>query len=390
MKKVAIISRALYRNGATKALVEMLKRIDYSQIKLDLWILDFSNPAEEWVSQIPDNVVIKQIPRYNLSKNLFGTIVKHPYHFLKSLRAGYKLRTEEEMIDQWKYTAQRLPIINEDYDIAISFRHFDIDVFFVIDNINAKKKYFWIHGVQEIKPRQVQVLTPYYQKYNGVLPVSIAAKNNIEKFFPMLKGKCTVAYCIVDPLEIKKAAETAKQSFEQKVDEPIIFTIGRLGEEKGIDIAVEAAKILKDRSIKFKWYVAGEGNQRNKLEKMINEYALEDYFVLLGNVLNPYGMLSECDVYVQPSRLESYGLAINEAKIFQKAIVCSDIPAAREQIKPGETGILVELSGEKFANAIENIINNKDISDYLENNLNEDWGHFEVVKIFQQLINDEI
>lgn len=147
---------------------------------------------------------------------------------------------------------------------------------------------------------------------------------------------------------------------------------------------------MKDRSIKFKWYVAGEGNQRNKLEKMINEYALEDYFVLLGNVLNPYGMLSECDVYVQPSRLESYGLAINEAKIFQKAIVCSDIPAAREQIKPGETGILVELSGEKFANAIENIINNKDISDYLENNLNEDWGHFEVVKIFQQLINDEI
>lgn len=106
----------------------MLKRIDYSQIKLDLWVLDFSNLAEEWVSQIPDNVLIKQIPRYNLSKNLIGMIVKHPYHFLKSLRAGYKLRIEE-MIDQWKYTAQRLPIINEDYDIAISFRHFDLDVF---------------------------------------------------------------------------------------------------------------------------------------------------------------------------------------------------------------------------------------------------------------------
>lgn len=32
MKKVAIISRALQMNGATKALVEMLKRIDYSMI----------------------------------------------------------------------------------------------------------------------------------------------------------------------------------------------------------------------------------------------------------------------------------------------------------------------------------------------------------------------
>lgn len=66
MKKVAIISRALQMNGATKALVEMLKRIDYSMIEIDLWVLDFSELAEEWVSQIPDKVVIKKIPRYDI------------------------------------------------------------------------------------------------------------------------------------------------------------------------------------------------------------------------------------------------------------------------------------------------------------------------------------
>ena len=60
MKKVAIISRALQMNGATKALVEMLKRIDYSMIEIDLWVLDFSELAEECVSQIPDKVVIKK------------------------------------------------------------------------------------------------------------------------------------------------------------------------------------------------------------------------------------------------------------------------------------------------------------------------------------------
>lgn len=66
MKKVAIISRALQMNGATKALVEMLKRIDYSMIEIDLWVLDFSELAKEWVSQIPDKVVIKKIPRYDI------------------------------------------------------------------------------------------------------------------------------------------------------------------------------------------------------------------------------------------------------------------------------------------------------------------------------------
>lgn len=55
--------------------------------------------------------------------------VKYPIHFVKAVIAGYKLRREEMMIKQWKYTAQRLPVIDKKYDIAISFKHFDIDIF---------------------------------------------------------------------------------------------------------------------------------------------------------------------------------------------------------------------------------------------------------------------
>lgn len=390
MKKIAIISRALYMNGATKALIEMLKRIDYSNIKLDLWVLDFTELAEKWVAQIPKEVTIRQIPRYKISKNMIKLVMRHPYHFMKSMVAGYKLRTESEMINQWKYTAQRLPIINEEYDIAISFRHFDIDVFFVMDNINARKKFFWVHGVQEIKSNEVKILTPYYRKYDAVLPVSITAKTNIEKFFPDLQGKCKIAYCVVDPIEIKGLAKQSNQGFGEKKENIIIFTIGRLGEEKGIDIAVKTAKILKERKLKFKWYVAGEGNQRIKLEKMINKYQLDNYFILLGNVSNPYKMLSDCYIYVQPSRLESYGLSINEAMIFQKVVVCSDIPAAREQIETGKTGILVELDENKFADTIIQIVNNPTLKKNIEKNLDKDWGHFESVEIFKEIVDGKI
>lgn len=129
MKKIAIISRALHMNGATKALVEMLRRIDYQTVQIDLYVLDFSNMAEEWVAKIPKEVVIKKIPQYELSKGIIGTVIRRPVHFAKALAAGYKLRHEKMMIKQWKYTAQRLPVIQEKYDVAISFRHFDIDVF---------------------------------------------------------------------------------------------------------------------------------------------------------------------------------------------------------------------------------------------------------------------
>ena len=389
MKKIAIISRALHMNGATKALVEMLRRIDYQTVQIDLYVLDFSNMAEEWVAKIPKEVVIKKIPQYELSKGIIGTVIRRPVHFAKALAAGYKLRHEKMMIKQWKYTAQRLPVIQEKYDVAISFRHFDIDVFYVIKNVKASKKFFWIHGVQELSQTEIKILKPYYKKYNGAFPVSLTAKNNIEKFFPFLKNKCKIAYCVVDSVEILKKAEVQNKSGGGG-ETNFIFTIARLGEEKGVDIAVKAAKILRDRNIDFKWLVAGEGNQRNELESLIKTYKLENNFILLGNVSNPYRMLKECAIYVQPSRLESYGLAINEAKIFRKPIVCSNIPAGREQIIDGETGILAELSGKKFADIIQTLLENKELKEKLVRNLNGEYSHFEAVEIFKEIIADKI
>lgn len=90
-------------NGATKALVEMLKRIDYEIIAIDLWVLDFSEVAEEWVSQIPKEVRIKGIPRYQLSPNIINMVIRNPVHFIKSILAGYKLQHETALIKQWSY-----------------------------------------------------------------------------------------------------------------------------------------------------------------------------------------------------------------------------------------------------------------------------------------------
>lgn len=390
MKKIAIISRALHMNGATKAMVEMLKRVDYEIMSIDLWVLDFSELAEEWVSQIPKEVRIKGIPRYQLTPDIINVVIRNPIHFMKSIFAGYKLQHETVLSKQWKYTAQRLPVIKEKYDVAISFRHLDIDAFYVIENMKAKKKFFWVHGVQDITSEEMKILTPYYKKYDGVFPVSITAKNNIEKFFPILKNKCEIAYCVVDSEEITEKSKVGVDFSENNNGEIVIFTIARLGEEKGVDVAVNAARILKERNIRFKWYVAGEGNQREKLENMIKNYKLENTFFLLGNVNNPYGLLRSCTLYVQPSRLESYGLAINEAKILGKPIVCSNISAGREQIINGKTGVLVDVCENAFADAIQTLVKNEEFRESLERNLCENYSHFEAVEILTKIACGEI
>lgn len=355
MKKVAIITRGLSMNGATKALVEMLKKVVDKKYEIDLWVLDFNNQARGWVSEIPKEINIRQIPHYTYSFMTVKSIFLHPLHFIKSIRAGKLLTKNLPLIEQWKHTAQRLPILNEKYDVAISFRHFDIDVFYVVDNVIAKRKYFFVHGIQPIKLEEKNILRPYYEKYTGIFPVSIAAKNNLINFFPEIKTKTTVVYCIVDKEEILHKSAIGNKFKNDDIFK--ILTIGRLGEEKGIDIALNAACILADRGLKFKWYVAGDGNQREILNKAIDKLNMKECFVLLGNIDNPYGLLKSCDLYVQTSRLESYGLAINEAKILCKPIICSDIPAGREQIINEQTGILVNVSDIEFANAIEKLIN---------------------------------
>ncbi|MGN8658528.1 glycosyltransferase [Catenibacterium mitsuokai] len=388
MKKIAIISRALYMNGATKALIEMLRRIDYSDIEIDLWVLDFGNPATEWIDQIPSQVCIKKIPQYKPNTYNLKLISFNPIKLIKAIQAGKKLNIEEKMINQMELTAERLPMIRKKYDVAISFRHLDIDVFYTIDNIKADKKFFWVHGIQPIQEEEVEVLSPYYKKYDGVLPVSKSAENNIIKYFPFLRDKSKVAYCIVDSEEIIEKSNKGASFPEDANNRIKIFTIARLGYEKGIDIAVKTAFLLKEKNIQFIWYVAGEGNQRAILERMIENYSLQNDFILLGNCNNPYTMLRDCDLYVQPSRLESYGLAINEAKIMNKVIVCSDIPAGREQLENGFTGILSSLNEYDFADAIINIIDNNDLKESIIKNLSShNWSHFEVIDIFKHLVN---
>lgn len=385
MKKVAIFTHALWTNGATKSLIELLKRIDLEKCEIDLYVLDFSNPTE-WVDEIPKQIHIKAVPRYNFSKETIKDIFSHPILFLKALYSGIMLNGNLTEVQYMKYTAARLPFLRGKYDIAISYRHFDIDVFYVNNNINASSKYFFVHGVQKLTQEEIRELKNVYIRYDAIFPVSVAAKENIVEQIPEIQAQCRVAYCVVEPNEIVRRSQRGVK-FNTKGNVWKIFTIGRLSQEKGIKLVVEACKLLKMAGYNIEWRVAGEGPQREMLEQLIKSEKLENEFLLLGNIANPYGLLSTCDIYVQPSLMESYGLTINEAKIFNKPIVCTDIPAAREQIINNQTGLLVSANAKNIAHAVCRYIDNPVFRENICNNLSkEDKSHYESVIIFNSLL----
>ena len=122
--------------------------------------------------------------------------------------------------------------------------------------------------------------------------------------------------------------------------------------QKGIDIAIRAAELLKKRGIPFKWYVIGDGRERMKLSMMIRAKGLSDSFILLGIRQNPYPYLKACDLFALTSRFEGYPVTLIEARALCVPILAPDMPCIREQITDGLNGMLTEADPVKIADRI--------------------------------------
>lgn len=148
-----------------------------------------------------------------------------------------------------------------------------------------------------------------------------------------------------------------KSMAEEPADLPplhgtVLTTVGRLVKQKGYDIAIEAAHILKERGADFTWMVCGEGPERKMLEEKIGQYGLQKDFIPLGVQANPYPYMKAGDIYVQTSRFEGYCLTLTEARILNRPCVATNFDVVYDQMVQGENGLVVEMTPEAVAEGI--------------------------------------
>ena len=123
---------------------------------------------------------------------------------------------------------------------------------------------------------------------------------------------------------------------------PIIGALGRLHEQKGFDILLRAAAMIRDRGVPFRLRIAGEGPDRALLEGLINETGLDAQAELVGWVSPPGPFLSTLDLFAVPSRYEPFGLVVIEAMAAGVPVVASDLEGPREILERGRLGFLVD------------------------------------------------
>jgi glycosyltransferase involved in cell wall biosynthesis len=351
MKKIVFFVESMRCGGAERSLLSLLQNLDRKKYDIDLLVIKKGGEFEKF---IPDSINYISL---DLSYNFLGKA-----KFFLNKKVEPKTHAAQLF---WKTFKNQIPVYNNEYDVAIAWGQ-GFATYFTGMKINAIRKYAWINTDYNKAGYNYKYDKETYSHFDKIVGVSDFVKESMQKYID--ESKLLSISNIIDEDDVKVRAKYAIDTiFDTNVKN--IVSVGRLVKLKSFDLSLQAAKYLKDRGVSFKWYIIGEGSERERLEKFINENDLGEFVILIGFNENPYPYIKACDIYVQTSSFEGLGRTLIEASILNKPIVTTNFPTAYGILENEETGLIVEMNAENIATSINRILQNEDLRLKLINNL---------------------
>ncbi|WP_396146794.1 glycosyltransferase [Flavobacterium sp.] len=391
-QQLLFVLPSLEAGGGEKSLVTLLNCIDYQQYDVDLVLFA---PKGIFLKQLPKNVKLLYLndDYKTFTSGLSSAIVS----FLKQGKMGMafsrllytfksniiKNKGKAEQYS-WNHLKKSITSLTKEYDAAIGFLE-KSSIYFVVDCVKAKRKIGFIHNDYVKLDLDASFDLSYFKKLNTIATVSEQCVTVLKEVFPTQKDKVQLLYNIVSAKLIHQMAE---ESVTIDITKPSLLSIGRLHSQKGFDIAVEAAALLKKQGLNFVWYIIGEGAERTALEQAITKNGLEKHVVLLGIKENPYPYIKQTTIFVQPSRYEGKSIALDEAKLLHKPIVVTNFTTAKDQINHLKNGIICEMDANSLADALTSLLQNESLQNELSLHLSkESLGSEDEIDKFYKIIN---
>lgn len=369
MKKVLFVLKDMNVGGVEKALLSLLNEMDRQEYKITVLLLQNRGG---FLNEIPEDVEVKVLERY---QDIEGTVNNPPLYEIKKickkkeisrvlqLLLGYIwYKMSGNMIFYYRMAFSNIHSLTEEYDIAIAFTSLiSYLTYFVQYKVKAPIKIGWIHFDVNKLNMDKKTTFSLHKDLDKIYVVSKESYENFVAMFPKLKEKCEVKYNIIskkyiDQMSKEKIMDSA---FNSNYDGIRIITLGRLSKEKGQDIVPEVALRLKEYGVDFKWYLIGDGNLRQELEREIDTKGLKENVILLGTKTNPYPYLAGADIYVQTSVYEGFCISLAEARALYLPIISTEFAGAKEQIINGETGSIVNRNTDEICDELISLIYDK-------------------------------
>lgn len=217
-------------------------------------------------------------------------------------------------------------------------------------------KVFWIEHLS-IRPWLVRSFfkKAYIRKSikaDKIIVISNLIKNELINDLNIPKDKIETIYSGVDLDDFyaldEKTIENEKKKYGFFRESKIIGYVGRLHEEKGINILIDSFYQVSRRFDHLYLLLAGDGPEKNKLEAQALRLGLEKKVLFLGHKENIPLFMNLIDIFVLPSVVrESFGIVLIEAMACSKVVVASELGGIPEIINSGADGFLFEPGNEK-------------------------------------------
>jgi glycosyltransferase involved in cell wall biosynthesis len=147
---------------------------------------------------------------------------------------------------------------------------------------------------------------------------------------------------IANPVALPFVAASGFASPAQAKKGHVIVGMGRLVEQKGFDLLLEAFSRVAERHSDWTLRILGEGPLKNRLCAHATELKIVQRVEFTGALTDPFPVLREADLFVFSSRFEGFGNALCEAMACGLPVISFDCPSGPSDIvRPGVDGVLV-------------------------------------------------
>lgn len=387
MKKILFVIHSLGYGGAERSLINLLNELPQDRYQADILLFqnrgDFKQQLPVWVRllETPEKLhrlymPVRLFPRVSIRK-LLGT----------SCAKLIKRTRKKQRSFRWqKFYKQAIDNLDGHYDVAVAYVGSEI-MFYVRDKVSADRKLVWVHNDYRAAGYSRKDDYPYLADMDAIVSVSDECAEILRQEFPEFRERISSVQNITSSIVVKsQASEYEPEEFNDCSIN--ILSVGRLAKQKGFDMAIQAAVLMREKGLRFRWFVMGEGELRSELERQIRDMNAEDCFVLLGARSNPYPYLRRCSIFVQPSRFEGKSVVLDEAKILGKPIVATAYPTVGDQILDGREGLIVPMSAEGVAEGILRLLNDQTLREGISNYLSaQEYGNQSEIEKYMKLFD---
>ena len=375
-KKVKVLfrHRSMEMGGVEKVILNLLNNLDRQKLDLTLLVSLYQGELRD---KIPAhiNYVKMNKGKEDFSKN---TLISN----LQLVFRGFKIK----FLEIFPKLTDKI-YLGQQFDIEIASTYGDYHSVLRSANKNSKK-IGWFHSditFPKLQPAVPTILKQISQ-FDYFIFGSQQTKDIFTQTYPNFKLPENQVILNAIPIEeIKQKAEEFVPDF--KTSDPVFVSVGRLHSRKGYHKLIEVHnKLIKD-GFAHKIIIIGDGEEKDNLENLTKMYGVQNSFVLLGSLLNPYPYVKNADFFVMPSESEGWPLIIADTLILQKPILSTAVGGIPEMIRHLENGYLINYDTDEMYNAMTEFLSNTNMIEKIKKGLENSEKQFDNQKIFDAVEN---